>query len=149
LSLLSVVALLILVGFIAQNTLIKRAIDLFHQYLLKIPFFKNVYGTMHELIKLVSRPKERAFSETVLINHPSSDIRIVGFIPRRDIVICPSLGSDLIPVYIPGTVNPLMGFLIFTSSKYVKSLSISTKDAFVWTVSLGAKAPFETKKIFE
>lgn len=142
LSLIAVLLTIVLVGFLGQYYLfnkIGKAVQLLFR---KTPFVKSIYHAAHEVVMVLSRDQSKGFSEAVLVNHPSPLSQIVGFVPRRDITLCPSLQKNpLVPIFIPGTVNPFMGFLIFTTNEYIKPLNISTKEAFIWTISLGGKSP--------
>lgn len=141
-SFLSVLMTLVITGFLAQYYIVKKVVGAVHALMNKLPLVRSIYHAAYEVVTVLSRDKSKGYSETVLVTHPSPTSKIVGFVPRRDVSLCPSLlNKPLIPVYVPGTVNPLMGFLIFTSEEYVKPLDMSTKDAFIWTVSLGGKCP--------
>jgi uncharacterized membrane protein len=142
-SFLSVLASVTFVGFFAKYYIVQKIIAAFEGLMKKVPFVRSIYHAAQEVVRVISREEGRGFSEAVLLSHPSPCCRIVGFIPRRDIILHSSLSSSpFIPVFVPGTVNPLMGFLVFTTEEYINPLNISTKDAFIWTVSLGGKDPF-------
>lgn len=143
LSFISVIFVVTTFGFLAEYYIVKKFILIFQKLLGKVPLVRSIYHTAHEVVTVLSRDKQKGFSEPVLVPHPSLKCQIVGFIPRRDIQLHTSLSkSPFIPVFIPGTVNPLMGFMIFTTSEFIKPLNISIKDAFIWNISLGGNDPF-------
>lgn len=142
LSFLSAILVIVATGYLAQYFIVKKAFQFFHRFMQKLPIVRNIYHSVFEVVSVLSREEKGGFSETVLIAYPYRSASIVGFIPRRDIPTADCF-ADLVPVFIPGTVNPLMGFLSFTKSKYLKSLNINSKEAFIWNISVGGKDPFK------
>ncbi|MDB2614202.1 DUF502 domain-containing protein [Chlamydiales bacterium] len=141
LSLILMAITVILIGFIGNNYFIKKMIQIGHRIILKIPFIRNVFQATNEVVQsMMGDPmmgtQGLGFSKAVLVNWPSKNDKIIGFLPNANIP-----EGELTPVFIPGAPNPLMGFLLFFNKSDIYPLDMGVKDAFKWTLSLGAVHP--------
>jgi uncharacterized membrane protein len=139
LSILLCLFLILLVGFVFNNFIGRRAYASFERFLLNIPFFKQVYPAIKEMLMFIFSQQKLAFSQVVLVEYPCAGIHTIGFLTNdTDKKICDQLAiKDLINVYIPQTPAILGGFLILIPKSKAVFLDMSIEEAAKIIVSGG------------
>lgn len=146
-SLMGFITLTILVGFLGRFVILKyigRCGDyIFHS----IPFVNFIYkATQDASMSLFSNhngeDESSKFSSVVLVPFPASHVHTLGFvIPRKnDISQSDPSFNDYVPVYIPGSPNPIHGFLFLYKAEQIIPITMSIDEALKFTLSCGSIA---------
>ena len=86
----------------------------FGEYIIhKIPLVNKVYKAAKEVVETLFGHKEQRFTSVVLVPFPHSGLRGIGLVTSGGV----SSVSDpeyrgLVSVFVPGTPNPAMGFML-------------------------------------
>lgn len=135
-NLLSVILVIIFLGFIGQ-TIIARPIKILASKLLeKAPLIKVIYSAIRDLLSAFVG-KEKKFNNPVLVkvNH-LTNLEKLGFLTQEDL-------SDLgiedkkVAVYFPHSYN-FSGELFIVPAEHVRSVDISSAEFMKFIVSGGA-----------
>jgi uncharacterized membrane protein len=128
---------LITLGFFAHLFIKKSLFSIGDRFMTHIPLANLIYKTVQELLKNFLEHKESQFSQPVLVTFPNSPAQAIGFIMREAL---PFENSDkaLISVLIPGTPNPMMGFVLKLPKDQITPLNIPKEKAIKFVISCGA-----------
>jgi len=139
------IALIILIGFITANFLGRRLHNFFERFVLKLPFFKQVYPALKEMaIFLFTRERLASFKQVVLVQYPRKGIYAIGFLTNDSSKeLCEKVRKDLCNVFIPSSPGPLTGFTVLVQKRDIIYTHISIEDAFKFIVSGGVVNPHE------
>jgi len=98
LGLLTILILLILVGYLGTNILMERVFKAFESLLLRIPIVKEVYKAIRDVIGAFASDKKK-FEKPVLVK-VGEGIHRIGFITSEDLVDY-DIAAELVSVYFP------------------------------------------------
>jgi len=145
LSIIAGIYIIILIGFFMTNFLGRKIHNFFERFVLRLPFFKQVYPALKEMvIFLFTREKMSSFRQVVLIEYPRKGIYAMGFLTNdASKEICDHTKKELCNVFIPSSPGPLTGFTILIPKKEIISTQITVEDAFKFIVSGGVVNPHE------
>ena len=138
LSILICVLLIFVIGFLGTNFLGRRLFPIAEGFLLKLPFFKQVYPALKEVFLFLFRRDKLAFQKVVLVQYPRKGIYSIGFLtnatPKK---ICEKTLQELYSVFVPHTPSPLGGFLILFPREDLIFPEISVEEAIKFVISAG------------
>ena len=138
----SLVALILLVGMIGRWFFFRSFIHLADSLLHKIPVVNKVYLACKDFTTALFSPKEGSFSQVVLVPFPSADHLSVGLVTSEfKNEILNNRQDDFISVLIPGTPNPTIGFLLMFSKKQVIFTDMKVDEAIKYVMSCGSVVP--------
>ncbi len=145
LSILIGIYIIILIGFFMTNFLCKKIHNFFERFVLRLPFFKQVYPALKEMaIFLFTRERISSFKQVVLVEYPRKGIYAMGFLTNDTAKeINANIKAELCNVFIPSSPGPLTGFTVLVPKKEVVHTPISIEDAFKFIVSGGVVNPHE------
>jgi uncharacterized membrane protein len=131
--------LILLIGYIGQwffvHYFIRLGDKIFHQ----IPFFNKIYKACQDVVHTLFSPRSTSFSQVVLVPFPHSKLWSIGLI-TRDVTLDEN-GNKLVSVFVPGTPNPVMGFMLMYRHDQVILSNMSVEDALKFVVSCGVIVP--------
>ena len=130
--------LILLVGFMGQlflmNTLFRIGDSLIH----KIPFANKIYKSAQDVVNTLFSSKTTLLSKPVQISFPNGKSKAIGFITSENFSIPQVLeGRELATVYLPGTPNPMMGFVLLMPKEKTSIIHNTSEDAVKFIVSCG------------
>ena len=138
LSILICILLIFLIGFLGTNFLGRRLYLFGEGFLLKLPFFKQVYPALKEVFLFLFSREKLAFQQVVLVEYPRHGLYSIGFLtnvtPKK---ICEKTHQELYSVFIPHTPSPLSGFLTLVPKKDLIFPEITIEEAIKVVVSGG------------
>lgn len=138
LTLILLLALTFLLGFLGRRLFFKPLADRVHNFLMRIPFVKSVYRVSKEVTGAVFSQNEKALKKTVLIPFPHADAHTIAFLtgdaPSAATHACKEVDVSVLVSTAP---HPLTGFLLLTSKKNLIETNVSVEDAFKFLVSCG------------
>ncbi len=131
-----------LAGVIATNVLGKRLIHYLDSLLARLPFFRQIYLGIKQIVESFANPNKTGFMQVVLVEFPKPGMRAIGFITNE---VTDSSGEKLLSVLIPTAPNPTSGFLELLRETDVIRTSISVDNALKMVVSAGRMTPAEVQ----
>lgn len=134
-----VLALVIVVGFLASNFVTRRLFHGLERLFARAPVVKIVYSSLRDLTEAFVGDRRR-FNQPVLVRlTPDGSLSAVGFVTRDD----PSLaGPDRVLVYLPQSYN-FAGQLLVVERGSVRPLDLESSKALALVVSGGVSGAQE------
>jgi len=142
LGLLVAILMLTMLGALAANILGRSMLRLGERVVGRVPFVRNIYNTLKQLIETVFSQNQNSFKEVVLIQYPRQGLWVLGFITTEATgEVGEHLGSDHIAVFVPSTPNPTSGFMVFLPRADVTVLKMSVEEGAKLIISAGIVTP--------
>ncbi len=150
LSLFICLLLILVIGFLVSNFLGRRVYPLFERFLLRLPFFKQVYPAFKEVSLFLFSSEKLNFRQVVLVEYPSREIYSIGFL-TNDVPpkISGETSRELCYVFVPHTPSPLTGFLTLVPKDRLKFPDITVEEAIKIIISGGVVKAKETAEGFK
>lgn len=131
-----------LVGFLcsalAFHYLFKWGDLIFH----RIPLVNRVYKATQDVMHSLFNQDKPSFSQAVLVPFPKKESYAIGFLINQTLPEGSNLDDNaLMSIFVPGTPNPMMGFMLLVNRSDVLFLDLSVDDAIKLVVSCGVKFP--------
>lgn len=135
LGLVSLVILILLVGFLAGNILGRRIVDTFHRGMEKLPLFNRVYLMIKGISDSVLGGSEQMkfFEAVALVNFPDERTKTIGFITAAP----ETLSENYYGVFVPTTPNITTGFYLLFPRERVEILDMKVEDGLKMVLSFG------------
>lgn len=138
LGLLATLAIIFLVGMVADNLIGRKITQLTEKLFKSLPIVKTIYTPLRDILKNFSGNKTNNFKKVVFVNFPMEGSSSLGFITNESVTIN---GQEKVAIFIPTTPNPTNGFLVYLSpDKYIE-LDMPVDEALKTIISLGAISP--------
>ena len=100
LGLISLLAVVLLVGVLATSGLGGRVLQKGEDYLMRLPIFRAVYGPVKQLVAAFSPGTQIGFRQVVLIDDPRRGL-VIGFLTKRFVLDRGNGPEQLVAVYVP------------------------------------------------
>ncbi|HOL67745.1 MAG TPA: DUF502 domain-containing protein [bacterium] len=133
----SLILLILLLGFLAQNFVGRRILRLVERLLESIPLVNKIYSFSRTVVFAVSRPESRSFKSVVKLR-AFGDGYMVGFVTGE---IKGTDGKRWLSVLIPTVPNPTSGFYLIVPEEEAEKLPLTIEEGFALVVSMGLVAP--------
>lgn len=134
LGIVSLLLIILLVGYLANNLIGKRLMKYLSGLLEKLPLFNKIYLTVKGISDSVFNAQHQKFFESVVMvpfPHPGSQtIAFVTAVPEE-------LGPDQVGVFVPTPPNIANGFYLIYPKKDVKFLDMSVQEGIKLVLSIG------------
>ncbi|MBX6362927.1 MAG: DUF502 domain-containing protein [Gemmatimonadetes bacterium] len=143
LGLVALLALLIVVGWLAERAIGARALGWWNAFLERIPIARRIYSASNRIVRTVLGEERRFFRDVVMVEYPAEGRWSIGFLTADAPPAMRQQVPDGVTVFVPTTPNPTTGFLAVLPRDRVVPLSMSLEDAFTYILSAGAVAPEE------
>jgi len=142
LGMVALLALLIVVGWLAQRTIGSRIIGAWNALLERIPIARRIYSAANNIVRTVFSREARPFKEVVVVEYPAPGRWALGFLAARaPEAIQQSGAEEFVTVFIPTAPNPTSGFLVIVPRSLVRAVDMSVDQAFTFVLSAGSVAP--------
>jgi len=142
LGFISVVLLILVVGFFARNYVGKKVLTLGNLLVSKIPIINRVYIAIQQISQAFLSEKSEVFKKAVLIEYPRRGIYSIGFFTQDTKgEVQDRLDEDVVSVFVPTTPNPTSGFLLFVPKTDAIPLDMPVEEALKLVISGGAIVP--------
>jgi len=134
----STLAVLYMVGWIATRVVGHRIIAAIDALIARIPLAQTIYGATKKLLSAL-QSKPEGVERVVLLEYPIQGMKVVGLVTRtfRDA----ATGRELAAVFVPTTPNPTSGYLEIVPVDMLTSTDWTIDDAMSFVMSGGAVAP--------
>ena len=135
-----VTALVILmVGALTANVLVRRVLSRSEHLLLQVPLFKTVYAPVKQLLTAFSPDNEGGFKRMVLIEDHAKGA-VLGFLTKEFVVDRGSGPEKLLAVYVP-TNHLYLGDIVICHPDRVSYPDLSVQDGIRVFLSGGTGLP--------
>lgn len=132
------ILIIFIVGLLVKG-LIGRKIRSWIEILFsKIPFVRNIYKPINEIVESISNNNNENFKKVVLVKYPNENCRSIGFVTKEKIQ-CE--GEEKSAIFVPTTPNPTSGFLLYINTYDIKELDMPVDIALKTIISLGSISP--------
>ncbi len=133
----------LLIGFLGKLFLIDYLFKLGDALLHHVPFINKIYKACQDIVHSLFSSSSKSFSQVVFVPFPSPESLSVGLVTKESILIHshPIQSSDLVPVFVPGTPNPSVGFLMMFQRKQLIFVDMKVDEAMKFVVSCGVVMP--------
>ena len=138
-GLLITIAIILLIGLLTNNIVVKRLVGFGEMILLKIPVAKLIYSAVKQLLETFSASDKQYFQRVVAVEYPSKDIWSIGFVNGETIL--PGDIEKKINILILTSINPASGFFIMVPEQKTILLDISVEEGMKWVISGGIIKP--------
>jgi uncharacterized membrane protein len=129
-------------GALAANILGRSLLQFGERLVARVPFVREVYGLLKQVIETVFTSNEKAFKEVALIQYPRIGLWTIGFVsaPVRG-ELAQHLGDDVIGVFVPTIPNPTSGFIIWSKRSELIFLDMTVEEGAKLILSAGIVTP--------
>ena len=133
-GILSLLLIILLVGYVASNFAGKRLVKYFSDLLEKLPLFNKLYLTVKEISDAVfSAQHQKFFKAVVMVPFPYPDCQTIAFVTAAP----KELGPDQVGVFVPTPPTATNGFYLIYPKKDVKFLDMSVSEVLKLVISIG------------
>lgn len=140
-GLITVLGLILLIGWLSSYLILKRMIELGESILSKIPIIKFIYNSVKHLSAAVFESNSM-FKQAVLVPYPHAGAKVVGFImPELSEPLQEYLPQGQVCVFIPWSINMTSGMNLILPEKDLIYLNISSESALQYVLTAGAVMP--------
>jgi uncharacterized membrane protein len=116
------------IGMLGSSVIIRKLIAIGEKILTKIPFIKEIYTSVKQLVDALSiTSSSSSFRKAVYVEYPKENVYVLGFLTNEfkdesDRTIC--------SVFVPTTPNPTSGFILFYPKEDVVPSGKTVDEAF-------------------
>jgi uncharacterized membrane protein len=137
LIILGLIVFIILVGILGRFLILKSIFKYGDSLLHKIPLINKVYKSAQDVVQTLFEDKKTSFSQVVLVPFPHSSAHCIGLVTNADV------GEENlnISVFVPGTPNPTMGFMLLFKKEQLVFLDMKPEEALKFIISCGVIVP--------
>lgn len=134
---------IMITGIIVKHIINVEKAKYLEKIFLKIPFTKPIYGTIKQIIEMVTTNSGETYKSVVMVEYPKTGVYSIGFLTNSNIGKLQNRfeEKEMINVFIPTAPNPTTGFLIIVEKKSVIELDIKVDEALKMIVSAGVIVP--------
>ncbi len=137
-SLLTLAAMIFLLGVFGRMTVGKKLIDFVESKLMKVPVLRTVYSATKEASKAILVSEAERIKGVVLVEYPRKGVYAIGFTTGGEIPnASEKTGKRLLNVFIPTSPNPTSGLVVLVPEEEVIYLDMSVEDALRVVISGG------------
>jgi len=138
---------LFLLGLLSRWFFVNFAWKGVERLLLKVPFVSGIYKSCRDFIGVIFSTRDPSFSRVVWFPFPTKEQKALAVITNEMLLTTDgSLPQEFVSVYLPGTPNPTVGFLLLCPKKDIVPTNIPVDSAMKWVISCGSS---EVEKVLE
>ncbi len=136
----------VFVGFLGKIFLMNALFRLGDKIAHSIPFANKIYKSVQDVIQSLMSQETPSFSQVVQVPFPHQNAFALGFITREQEILEASNETEAhVSIFVPGTPNPTMGFILMVPKDQVILTKISVEQAIKFIVSCGVIYPAPAK----
>ncbi len=135
LGFISLLAIILILGFFAQNVFGKRILRYIERLFLTVPVFNRIYQFVHSILQQIFRKDKEVFQGVALINF-GDETSTIGFITSKE-PIFEGQTSEYWTVFVPTVPNPTTGLILIVHKDRLKVLPLSVEQGMKILFSFG------------
>lgn len=133
---------ILLIGFLASWVILHYFFKWFDFIIHRIPLVNNIYKSAKDVIHSLFSSSSPSFSQVVFVPFPAQHALCVGLISKESVSIHQNEGSSqVVSVFIPGTPNPTVGFLLMFRRDQLIFTDMKIDEAMKLVISCGVMLP--------
>ena len=139
------VLIIILLGFVVSQPLLKKFMSVLELPFQNIPLVKSIYSASKSLSDYFSPKEAGPTQKVVMVRYPGSEIEVLGFLTRENVNEL-ELGieeTDKVAIYFPLSYQ-IGGYTVFLPKSWVREVDMSVESAM--GQSLTAWMPSQSSK---
>lgn len=137
-GLITILAFVLIIGFITGNIFAKKIIQFFEWLLDKIPVVKFIYSSVKQISKAVFESNS-SFKHVVLVPYQKS--YVLGFLMNNiPTAVRDKIGVDYVCVYLPWSLNMTSGMNLFVKRQDIIFVNMAPEDALQFILTAGTVA---------
>jgi len=138
------IVVMLITGAIVANLFGRRLVNIWEDFLSKIPFVRTVYSTVKQVTSTLFSDTSQSFREVVLVEYPRKGTWVLAFVTgETPEFLTQAAKKELINLFVPTTPNPTSGFYVMVEPKEIRKLEISVEDGLKMILSAGVINPLE------
>jgi uncharacterized membrane protein len=135
LGIVTLFALILIVGVLSANYLGRRLVRYSDTLLQKVPLVRGVYTTVKKIMETFSM--KHNFHGVALVEYPRKGCYSVGFVTGDVKGESVGLTGKFLTVFVPTTPNPTAGFLLILPVSEVTQLPMTVEEGMRFIISIG------------
>lgn len=141
LSLVVVLALILLIGWMSSHWVLKRLLEFGERLLGSIPIIKFIYNSVKQLSTAVFE-SHNLLKQAVLVPYPHPGTKALGFVMADlSTPMTEGLAEESVCVFIPMSLNLTSGVNIIVPKRDIIPIDISSESALQYVLTAGAVMP--------
>ena len=135
------VAMVLIIGLLAEMWIFRRLIGVGESLLLRIPLVRTIYGGLRDLMDFLASASTGGFGDQTVMVDVGRNMRLMGFVTRKDFEGLPSgIGDkDMVAVYMPMSYQ-IGGYTAFLPKESVAPVAMAADDAMAFVLTGGMSA---------
>lgn len=136
----------LLIGYVARWLFIHEILKFSDWVFHRIPLVNKIYKASQETVTTLFSPDSRTFKEVVLVRFPDRPGLALGLITAaaQDEASHHNY-KNLVSVFVPGTPNPTVGFLLLYRTEDLIPVDLTVEEAMKVIISCGVMLPPQKK----
>ncbi|MCM8806158.1 MAG: DUF502 domain-containing protein [Candidatus Omnitrophica bacterium] len=135
LGLISLIALILLLGFFAQNIFGRRIIRYLEKAFVSIPVFNRLYQFVQSILQQIFRKEKQIFQGVALVKI-AEGVSTIGFITSKEKIL-QEIEDEYWTVFVPTVPNPTTGVVLLIHKDRIKILPITVEAGMKIVLSFG------------
>lgn len=131
----------ILVGLFGKLFLIDLFFRLGDYLLHKLPFINKIYRACKDVVHSLFSSSSNKFNQVVFVPFPSPENLSIGLVTSHSVQLDSQDSEQLVSVFVPGTPNPSVGFLLMFKKEQLILANMKVDEAMKFIVSCGLVMP--------
>lgn len=128
----------LLIGILGKLFLIDYLFKLGDKVFHNVPLINKIYKACQDVVHSLFSSSSKSFSQVVFVPFPLANTLSVGLITKESISINSRPDyTNLVPVFVPGTPNPSVGFLLMFRRDQLVFVNMRVEEAMKFVVSCG------------
>ncbi len=141
LSLIVVLFLIVIVGWLSSHWLLQKVIGYGERLVGSIPVVKFIYNSVKQISTAVFESQE-LLKHAVLVPYPHPGVKALGFVmPELSVPLADKFTEEHVCVFVPMSLNLTSGFNIILPSRDIRPLDVTSESALQYVITAGAIMP--------
>ncbi|TWH48821.1 DUF502 domain-containing protein [Sporomusa sp. KB1] len=141
LSLIVVLFLIVIVGWLSSHWLLQKVIGYGERLVGSIPVVKFIYNSVKQISTAVFESQE-LLKHAVLVPYPHPGVKALGFVmPELSVPLADKFTEEHVCVFVPMSLNLTSGFNIILPSRDIIPLDVTSESALQYVITAGAIMP--------
>jgi uncharacterized membrane protein len=144
-EIITVFCLILLLGFILNYFFIAQIARYLESLIDKIPFIKQIYTSMKQVVVALGAQDDGTFKEVVLVKFPHHGSYALGFL-TGSFPLNLHAEQRYFNVFVPASPNPTSGFFLVVAENEFIVVDLTRQEAMKLIISGGVMTPERFKK---